>query len=340
MIIPISKIIVKDRIRKDYGDIKELANDIRDNGLINPPVINKDYVLLAGERRLRACKSLGWKQIPVTMMDTRDAEHELNIEISENDVRKDFSKAERVDYMKRLLRIEQEKAKKRHGARNDILQKFAESERGNARDKAAASFGVSGETARKEMAIVDNKDLLTPDDFANWDEGRLSTNKAYQKIKAKLASAEDALIKAKEDKEREVEHYKKLSQEVMHEYPADYEKVKREAKQAEGYRQDFLDMRNRYNEMAEKWKKAETDKAELQKIITAKEDAPIEEIRNSSLVFCAGISKFIERYGGYIWLTTRLNDLPEYERKGFVEGVNALDAWVKQMKTNMEGHYE
>ena len=71
MIIPISKIIVKDRIRKDYGDIKELANDIRDNGLINPPVINKDYVLLAGERRLRACKSLGWKQIPVTMMDSQ-----------------------------------------------------------------------------------------------------------------------------------------------------------------------------------------------------------------------------------------------------------------------------
>ena len=82
MLIPITKIVVQNRIRKDFGDISELAKDIEENGLINPPVVNKNYVLLAGERRLRACESLGWSQIPVTMMDTRDAEHELNIEIS------------------------------------------------------------------------------------------------------------------------------------------------------------------------------------------------------------------------------------------------------------------
>lgn len=184
MYIPIKKIIVRDRIRKDFGDIGELARDIQDNGLINPPVVNKEYVLLAGERRLRACKQLGWEQIPVTMMDTRDAEHELNIEISENDVRKDFSKAERVDYMYRLMRIEKEKARERMTAGGQQI--FAEGEKGQARDKTAAAFGVSGETMRKEMQIVENRDRLTPEDFADWDEGRLSTNKAYQKIKAEL----------------------------------------------------------------------------------------------------------------------------------------------------------
>lgn len=60
------------------------------------------------------------------------------------------------------------------------VQMFAERDKGNARDKTAAAFGVSGETMRKEMQIVDNKDLLTPEDFADWDEGRLSTNKAFQ----------------------------------------------------------------------------------------------------------------------------------------------------------------
>jgi ParB family chromosome partitioning protein len=187
MYIPIKKIIVRDRIRKDFGDIGELARDIQDNGLINPPVVNKEYVLLAGERRLRACKQLGWEQIPVTMMDTRDAEHELNIEISENDVRKGFSKAERVDYMYRLMRIEKEKAKERmsEGGKGAVKS----SDVGEAKDKTAVAFGIGRQTMEREMQIVENKDLLTPEDFADWDEGRLSTNKAYQRIKAELDKA-------------------------------------------------------------------------------------------------------------------------------------------------------
>lgn len=43
----------------------------------------------------------------------KDAEHQLNLEISENETRKDFSKAERIDYARRLERIESLKAEKR-----------------------------------------------------------------------------------------------------------------------------------------------------------------------------------------------------------------------------------
>ena len=176
MLIPISKIIVRDRIRKDFGDIEGLADSIKKYGLINNPVVNKDYVLLAGERRIRACKLLGWEQIPVNMMDTRDAEHELNIEISENDDRKEFSKAERVDYMRRLWRIEQAKAAERMnaGVKADEDPRQNSAEGGRADDKTAEQFGISRDTMKKEMQIVDNKDLLTPEDFADWDEGRLS----------------------------------------------------------------------------------------------------------------------------------------------------------------------
>lgn len=187
MLIPIKKIIVRDRIRKDFGDINELAMDIQDNGLINPVVVNKEYVLLAGERRLRACKQLGIEQIEVRMMDTRDAEHELNIEISENDVRKDFSKAERVDYMYRLMRIEKEKATERQRA--GVPLKSAEG--GEAAVITAKQFGIGKDTMRKEMQIVENRDLLTPEDFADWDEGKLSTNKAFQRIKKKLEEKEE-----------------------------------------------------------------------------------------------------------------------------------------------------
>lgn len=197
MLVSIDSIIVNDRIRKDYGNIQELADDIRENGLINPPVVNRDNVLLAGERRLRACKMLGWPTIEVHQMDTRDAEHELNIEISENESRKEFSKAERVDYMKRLMRIESAKAKERmseggKGALIDAPLKRADEE-------TAKQFGTSASTMRKEIAIADNKDLLDPADFAEWDEGKLSTNKAYLRLKAKLKELEEENKALEED---------------------------------------------------------------------------------------------------------------------------------------------
>ncbi len=55
---------------------------------------------------------------------------------------------------------------------------------GTTRDVVASKLGIgSGKQYEKEKVIVDNKDSLTPEDFAEWDEGNLSTNKAFQKIK-------------------------------------------------------------------------------------------------------------------------------------------------------------
>lgn len=198
MLIDIDRIVVGDRIRKDFGDIEELADDISENGLINPPVVNKEYVLLAGERRLRACKLLGWPQIEVRMMDTRDAEHDLDVEISENECRKEFTKTERLDYARRLARIESVKAKERmeSGKAQDPV---ADLPQGKTRDIVASQLGASATQLRREQFIADNKDLLDPADFADWDEGRLSTNKAFQRIKAAQKQAEQERDEAEHD---------------------------------------------------------------------------------------------------------------------------------------------
>ena len=276
MLIPITKIQVHDRIRKDFGDIEELAKDIEQNGLINPPVVNKEFALLAGERRLRACRLLGWEQIPVTMMDTRDAEHELNIEISENDCRKDFSKAERVDYMYRLMRIEKEKATQRQEASrfgaDGLKSATPANDTGRASTKTAKAFGIGRETMEREMRIVENKDLLTPEDFADWDEGRLSTNKAYQKIKAQLEEEKQAKATADEvlrqvDKQvRELsEENKKLradnrvlanrvKPETIYLEPDDYQQIKEKLEQVDLYSMALDDMElfiRKYKEVAE-----------------------------------------------------------------------------------------
>lgn len=78
-------------------------------------MITSKYELIAGERRLKAMKLLGYKQVDVRFMEVQDAEHALNIEISENETRKDFSKAERIDYGWRLKELKVLKQKKDKG---------------------------------------------------------------------------------------------------------------------------------------------------------------------------------------------------------------------------------
>ena len=196
MLVDIDKIAVGDRIRKDFGDIEELADDIRENGLINPPTINKEYVLLAGERRLRACKLLGWTQIEVHMLDTKDEAHDLAVEMSENNMRRNFTGSELAAGIRRQMELESAKARERM---QDPMQTFAEGQKGTTRDKAAEHFGISGEQARKTVFIDEHRDLLDPADFADWDEGRLSTNKAFQRIKAAQKQAEQERDEAEHD---------------------------------------------------------------------------------------------------------------------------------------------
>ena len=70
--VPIDRIVVGERVRKDLGDIKVLAASIKEVGLLHPIVVDADYRLIAGRRRLAACKSLGWKKIPVHIIPLKE----------------------------------------------------------------------------------------------------------------------------------------------------------------------------------------------------------------------------------------------------------------------------
>lgn len=55
------------------------------------------------------------------------------------------------------------------------------SDEGTRTDEVVAhKLGIGGkDTYRKEKFISDNCSTITPEDFADWDEGKLSTNKAH-----------------------------------------------------------------------------------------------------------------------------------------------------------------
>lgn len=187
MLIDINKVTVGKRIRKDYGDIRSLADDIEDRGLINPPVVTPDYELIAGERRLKAMKKLDYRQIEVRVMSVEDYEHQLKIEISENEERKAFTYSERMDYAKQLERIEAKKAKDRKTSKlkqnKDTVTDQGPERKGETRDIVgkASGFG-SGRTYARAKYIYENADEET---IKEVDEGKKSIRKAHDELRAK-----------------------------------------------------------------------------------------------------------------------------------------------------------
>lgn len=187
MLININQIKVTDRIRKDFGNIEELAQDINDNGLINPPVVTPEFELIAGERRLRAMKYLGYQQIEVRVMTVKDALHQLKLEISENENRKDFSFSEKMEWAEKL-KDEYEKIAKENMAKGGQGRQISDTLRTD--DTVAQEVGLgSRDTFRKAEYIYQNAD---EEMIKQLDEGNLSINKAYITLKERAKQLEQA----------------------------------------------------------------------------------------------------------------------------------------------------
>ncbi|MDC7226688.1 MAG: ParB N-terminal domain-containing protein [Spirochaetales bacterium] len=105
MQMSIDEIIVRKRLRRDLGDLDELAESLQKHGLLNPIIVNNKKVLLAGERRLESAKLLGWKTIPVRILDNPSTIQSLEIEIEENMHRKAFTPDETIDAFDKLEKL-------------------------------------------------------------------------------------------------------------------------------------------------------------------------------------------------------------------------------------------
>ncbi|MFX0070344.1 MAG: ParB/RepB/Spo0J family partition protein [Candidatus Hermodarchaeota archaeon] len=81
----------RDRIRTTSGKkIDDLISSIKEFGLLHPILLNKNYKLIAGYRRLLACKALGWNTIPAIIRKNPDELDEISIELQENLCRTDL----------------------------------------------------------------------------------------------------------------------------------------------------------------------------------------------------------------------------------------------------------
>jgi ParB family chromosome partitioning protein len=345
MLVDINKIIVKDRIRKDFGNVQELADDIKENSLLNPvtviPAENGMYRLIAGERRLRACKLLGYTSIVVNSVSVKDAEQVLRMEISENENRKEFSFSERMDYAKRLEVIERAKAEERMKNPVETLPQ------GKTRDIVAAATGFgSGKNYDKAKFISEN---ASDEIIKALDEGKLSINGAYQHLMFLKKQAEDRVNKLEQElinkdlyvsnKDLEIAELKLELKSLLDKQPQsdsapvmvipdDYEALKKQVdvlKQSEkNAREEASNARNEsaaYKHSLETWKSG---------------GRSFEQISLPDFKFA--VRAFMRDVSPLIYMGEQFLSLKQTEKDKYLEELEVIDRWISDIKQALEGN--
>jgi ParB family chromosome partitioning protein len=146
------------------GNIAALAKSIRELGLLQPIVVDEQFNLIAGQRRLVACKELGWETIPTRILNVDN----LLAERDENTVRKDFTPSEAVAIGKAIEDREKPRAAMRrleagrHAGRGRPIAPGnlpqANGDGGRVADKAAKAVGMSRRTYQKAKEVVEAAD--------------------------------------------------------------------------------------------------------------------------------------------------------------------------------------
>jgi 16S rRNA G966 N2-methylase RsmD len=207
--IPIDSVLIKDRTRKDFGDIKSLAESISAVGLLQPVVINENNELVDGQRRIKAFIQLGIKEIPFYRVSLAQI---ILGEFHANSNRKDFTSSERVAISKAVEEFFSKHSKgagrprnvqqsdkttnknsklspdsTNEGSENNVVNLTTFS--GRVKDNVSRYFGISRNTLEKEKEIVNaaekNPELLR-ELVKKVDLKKISVDKAVHELQKQV----------------------------------------------------------------------------------------------------------------------------------------------------------
>lgn len=147
--------------------LEELAESIRQNGLLQPITVRKTqdgvYELIAGERRLRACRLAGLRQIPCILMGV-DARQSAILAMLENLQRHDLGVFEEAEGLRRLVEewgVTQEEAAARLGkSQSSVANKLRLLRLNEAERKAITEGGLTERHARALLRLAEGENRM------------------------------------------------------------------------------------------------------------------------------------------------------------------------------------
>lgn len=178
-----------DRIRREVTEaaIASMADSFTRLGQINPIVIRRDRVLVAGETRLLAAGRCGWDRILFQYSDTLDPRNLLSLELEENIKRTDLSWQDQCDALKRY---------------HDLQRELNE---GWSAEKTAEAVGLTPGHVSKQLAVAkaiqagDEKVLATKDFSTALGIVKRKAERKVADVKARLAIVDDVQVQPKDE---------------------------------------------------------------------------------------------------------------------------------------------
>ncbi len=134
-----------DQPRKDMGDLGGLANSIKEQGILEPILVNKvgdGFIIVSGERRFQASRLIEQDTIPCIVKNLKENEI-IEVALVENLQRKDLHPFEEADGLRSLL-------KNFSYTHDDIAQKI-----GKSRSSVTETLTLSNLASEVRQAAVE-----------------------------------------------------------------------------------------------------------------------------------------------------------------------------------------
>lgn len=326
---------------------KKLLESIKNNGVRTPIIVTDDMRVVSGNQRVRACKELGIEMINAEVAHYK-SEEDIIRDLIEINIRQrgviddsEIKIGRRMKFLERYYGVE-------HG--NNQFSNPNNSESSKTQKQLADESNMSVDTMQNYIKLAE----MIPQMQELVETGIVSKTTALaivkrlpefqQKELAEQLSADDKkksqrevqqyidMIAEKDRKIKELESREPEVKTVVKEVvPDDYEDLKEQAKMADIHKKDFQYMRKAYDEMADKWKKSESEKQKLIDKAKKPEEENEERLKISAFSFCSGMSNFLEKYGGYEYLMSEIDVLPDNQRKAVYDGIRAIYRWADEM---------
>ena len=187
--IPLALIIIEGQIRSRIDQEGEaflaLLESIREKGVLEPIIVTPqggNYLLISGERRLRACQMLGLASIPARVIDAVTAKDEiLALQLTENLQREDLDPIDTVQAMVGYFQVRHaEEGFDVEGIINTMVNLEREPDRvkKEVADTVSAIVKISGKSLRSLERICSL--LKLPEEIQNaLREGALGVSQGY-----------------------------------------------------------------------------------------------------------------------------------------------------------------
>lgn len=323
----------------------QFLKSVKNNGVRTPIIVTDDMRVVSGNQRIRACRELGISVINAEIEHYAN-EDDVIRDLIEINIRQrgaiddsEIKQARRITFLQGYYGIKQGGDRKPK-PNNSVLKTQSD---------LAEELGMSVDTLQNYAKLTE----LIPEMQDLVDTGIVTKTVALSVLKQLSPEEQKQLAEQISGKEkvsqREIDFYTRRIKELSDEnnalkarkpevreivkevevVPDDYDSLKKKAKQADAYRKDFDNERQKTADERRKNLELQDRIAELEQRSASGELHT--RVVEGSLMFISGCGGFLRDYGGYVWIAEHLNELNQTEQENYKKAVESVYAWSQNL---------